>query len=329
MWNDAQDDYNKHDNKALPKSFWYLKEGSRGIGSYAESVTREAYYTFGSIYGVLLAFYLTLLSFVGDKAVEMMVADEKKFKAVAVKSRSAPLLAERAMIQIEPMVMEQQQHQIANVVGKPVAIDGEKDPEDQNWDFDENKVPNNQPQTFGLGFRPEGFKQQGNNYAKENNVLTKNKQEAQDGEFNDTPHNRKIAKADTNIAQDDPIEFEEIKKNSDPNAQSRITNKDTKFDSNLEYDFDIVTKGRTSMKRNTFEGKPNDLEPKNVNLNSKEGDKKWSLPIRNKDDPREEKPDRDEIERPQTGVKKNKKKKEKEPQQEKPAPDFQDVDFSD
>lgn len=47
---DNNDLYNEHDNKELPKSYFIVADVSRGIGSYAESVTRSAYYVFGTCY---------------------------------------------------------------------------------------------------------------------------------------------------------------------------------------------------------------------------------------------------------------------------------------
>jgi len=72
LWNEAQKDYNDHDNKELPNRFYIVADISRSIGSYSESITREIYYTIDSIIGAFVTLYVGAIGFFMKDACEKM-----------------------------------------------------------------------------------------------------------------------------------------------------------------------------------------------------------------------------------------------------------------
>lgn len=72
LWNEAQKDYNKHDNKGAPNTFFFVGDTSRSIGSYSESITREVYYTISGLVGMFVSIYCTLIGLFAKYACEKM-----------------------------------------------------------------------------------------------------------------------------------------------------------------------------------------------------------------------------------------------------------------
>jgi len=72
LWDQAQKDYNDHDNKKLPNRFYIVSDISRSIGSYSESITREIYYTIDSIIGAFVTLYVGAIGFFMKDACEKM-----------------------------------------------------------------------------------------------------------------------------------------------------------------------------------------------------------------------------------------------------------------
>lgn len=76
LWNESQKDYNDHDNKELPNTFYVVADVSRSIGSYSESITREIFYTINSFVGTFVTAYLGALGFFMKFACEKMQKDK-------------------------------------------------------------------------------------------------------------------------------------------------------------------------------------------------------------------------------------------------------------
>lgn len=92
---DSNDLYNEHDNKVIPKTYFVTSKIARGIGSYAEEVTKYSYYTFGSMYMAVFASWMMILSYMMRYAMLKCIVDQEKVKAVVSNKKASKRLIQR------------------------------------------------------------------------------------------------------------------------------------------------------------------------------------------------------------------------------------------